>query len=153
MRPGIRPITIENAYHGVPQRKNFTNDNTMTYTGFVRGDIDLVEPSNTTTDNNGYVTTSNGSYTQQPTSSKPTTNRIGPRAIGFDDPSTLPKANFDRSSNSSMPHDFLAPGLFSPKTKQNNTSNSEIQNEFLDQQENRLRGTIVKEDEIENKDS
>ena len=104
----------------------------------------------------------NGGMIPAPVPSIPSNNnnyqpkRLGPAAITFDDAAELPQANIQRSVGSQ--HEFLAPGLFPPS--QNTTpvnlvkaDYSEISSELRDQMENSMRGTMVKEEEINNQDS
>jgi len=112
--------------------------------------IDLVNPASSAMNGSANVTNYSPFGAVPPVAKKE-----GPRGIGFDDPDEiLPQANLDRSSRT-MPHDFIAPGLPTRSTSVSPTGvdYSEMKNELLDQQTNRIRGTMVKEDEIDNQDN
>ena len=115
----------------------------MSYpSGSMGGPIDLVNP------------TAAANFAKAFPSVPPVAKKEGPRGIGFDDPDDiLPQANLDRSSRT-MPHDFIAPGL--PRdslSSQGGADYSEMKNELLDQQNNRIRGSMVKADEVDKQDS
>ena len=85
-------------------------------------------------------------------------SRQGPSAVTFDDQIQLPSANLEREGNNH--HEFLAPGLFDKPSGSsvsslsgNNVDYSEMQQALLSQEESRLRGTMVKEEEINNEHS